>query len=57
MARDALEPRPGATYPAFLRDSLGRPLWSDSAETDGVQVDGVTPMPRVSGLRAVHPST
>jgi len=50
MARDALEPGPGNTYPAFPRDSLGRPLWSDSAATDGVPVNGITPMPR--GIRA-----
>jgi len=49
MARDALEPGPGNTYPAFPRDSLGRPLWSDSAATDGVPVNGITPMPR--GIR------
>lgn len=46
MARDAFEPGPGGLYPAFPRDSVGRPLWSDSAATDGVAVDGVTPMSR-----------
>lgn len=50
MTRDAFEPGPGGTYSAFPRDAQGRPLWSDSAETDGVQVDGVTPMPR--GVRS-----
>jgi len=50
MARDAFEPGPGNTYPAFpRRPSTGAPLWSDSAETDGVPVEGVTPMP--TGLR------
>jgi hypothetical protein len=55
MARDALDPGPGNTYPAFPRDSKGRPWWSDSAETDGTSVDpegvemGYAPMPR--GLR------
>lgn len=46
MTRDAFDPGPGGTYPAFPRDAAGRPLWSDSAATDGVKVDGVTPMPR-----------
>ncbi len=46
MTRDALEPGPDGTYPAFPRDRLGRPLWSDVPETDGVAVDGVAPMPR-----------
>ena len=49
MARDAFEPGPDGTYPAFPRDAQGRPLWSDSPETDGVAVDGVAPMPR--GIR------
>ncbi len=49
MARDAFDPGPDNTFPAFPRDALGRPLWSNTAETDGVPVDGVTPMPR--GLR------
>jgi len=49
MTRDALDPGPGSTYPYFPRDAQGQPLWSDQAETDGIQVDGVTPMPR--GLR------
>jgi len=50
MAQDAFEPGPGGTYPAFpRRPSTGEPLWSDSAETDGVQIEGTTPMPR--GLR------
>lgn len=49
MAGDALEPDDGS-YPHFpRRPSTGEPLWSDSAETDGVQVEGITPMPR--GLR------
>lgn len=46
MARDAFDPGPDNTYPAFPRDAQGRPFWSDSASTDGVQVDGVTPMPQ-----------
>ena len=54
---DALEPGPGGAYPAFPRDALGPPLWSDSAATDGVQVDGVTPCPEASGPRAGLPST
>ncbi len=49
MARDAFEPGPNGDYPAWPRDTLGRPLWSDSADTDGVAVDGVAPMPR--GIR------
>lgn len=50
MAVDAFEPGPNNTYPHFpRRPSTGAPLWSDSAETDGVQIEGVTPMPR--GLR------
>ena len=49
MARDAFEPGPDNTYPAFPRDAEGRPLWSDRPETDGVAVAGVTPMPR--GIR------
>jgi hypothetical protein len=49
MTRDAFEPGPGNTYPAFPRDAQGRPLWSDSAATDGKAVGGVTPQPR--GIR------
>ncbi|MGI8994181.1 MAG: hypothetical protein ACR2FP_07730 [Nocardioidaceae bacterium] len=49
MARDAFEPGPNGDYPAFPRDSLGRPSWSDSADTDGVAVDTEAPMPR--GIR------
>ncbi len=49
MPLDALEPGPDGTYPAFPRDRLGRPLWSDTPDTDGVAVDGVAPMPR--GIR------
>lgn len=49
MANDAFEPGPAGDYPWFPRDRTGHPLWSDTAETDGVQVDGVTPMPR--GIR------
>jgi hypothetical protein len=49
MAGDAFEPGPDGSYPFFPRRADGSPLWSDSAETDGKQVDGVTPMPR--GLR------
>ena len=46
MTGDAFEPGPGGTYPAFPREHLGRPLWSDSPATDGVRVGGMTPMPR-----------
>lgn len=55
MARDAFDPGPGNDYPAFPRLSDGSPAWSDSADTDGIQVPGrgpggmVTPMPR--GMR------
>ncbi len=52
MAQDAFDPGPQGDYPWFPRDRNGVPLWSDSAGTDGVQVDGVTPMPR--GLRSQH---
>jgi hypothetical protein len=46
MVQDAYEPGPDGTYPAFPRDAAGRPLWSDSPATDGIAVDGETPMPR-----------
>ncbi len=49
MAVDALDPGPNGDYPYFPRDAAGNPLWSDSDGTDGVRVNGVTPMP--SGLR------
>lgn len=49
MAVDALDPGPNGDYPWFPRNAAGAPLWSDSDGTDGIQVDGVTPMPR--GLR------
>lgn len=49
MARDAFEPGEDGSYPAFPRLADGSPAWSDSAATDGIPVDGVTPMPR--GLR------
>lgn len=50
MAVDALEPGPNNTYPHFPRRLDGTPLWSDTAATDGIQVDGRTPMPR--GIRS-----
>lgn len=50
MAVDAFDPGPNNDYPYFPRDAAGNPLWSDSAGTDGVQVNGVTPMPR--GIRS-----
>ena len=50
MARDAFDPGMNNAYPNFpRRPSTGAPLWSDSAESDGVRIEGVTPMPR--GLR------
>jgi len=50
MAQDAFEPGDDGRYPAFpRRPSTGEPLWSDSADTDGVQIEGTTPMPR--GIR------
>lgn len=50
MILDAFDPGPLLDYPNFPRNPDGSPCWSDSAATDGVPVDGVTPMPR--GLRA-----
>ncbi len=52
MAGDALEAGPSDTYPYFPRRNDGSPLWSETALTDGIQVDGVTPMPR--GLRTIR---
>ncbi len=54
MARDAIEPGPGNTYPDFPRRADGTPAWSDTPEADGIPVVGpggrlVTPMPR--GMR------
>jgi len=54
MAVDAIEPGPGNTFPNFPRRADGSPAWSDTPETDGIQVPGlggklVTPMPR--GMR------
>lgn len=46
MAVDAFDPGPQGDYPWFPRDAAGNPLWSDAPDTDGKQVDGVTPMPR-----------
>lgn len=51
-APDALESGPLNNWPYFPRRRDGSPLWSDTAETDGIQVDGVTPMPR--GLRTIR---
>ena len=50
MAVDALDPGPLGDYPYFPRKADGSPAWSDTAATDGVRMDGVTPMPR--GLRS-----
>ncbi|GGY27538.1 hypothetical protein [Streptomyces djakartensis] len=52
MATDALDPGEDGTYPYFPRDKAGRPLWSDSAMTDGQAVDGQAPMPRGRRLKA-----
>ncbi len=52
MAVDAFDPGPDGTYPYFPRDGRGRPLWSDSQDTDKVPVEGVAPMPR--GWRREH---
>lgn len=49
MVLDAFDPGPLGDYPNFPRNPDVTPLWSDTAATDGVPVDGVTPMPR--GLR------
>jgi hypothetical protein len=46
MTTDALDPGEDGTYPHFPRDAEGRPLWSNSAATDGREVDGQAPMPR-----------
>ncbi|MEU0221137.1 hypothetical protein ABZ281_41650 [Streptomyces sp. NPDC006265] len=46
MTTDALDPGEDGTYPHFPRDGQGRPLWSDSAMTDGQAIDGQAPMPR-----------
>ncbi|OLE54573.1 MAG: hypothetical protein AUG51_07770 [Acidobacteria bacterium 13_1_20CM_3_53_8] len=48
MLRDALDPGADNAYPYFPRRADGSPLWSDSAETDGIRIDGVIPMPRGS---------
>ncbi|MEU7718176.1 hypothetical protein [Streptomyces tibetensis] len=52
MTTDALDPGEDGTYPHFPRDGQGRPLWSDSAMTDGQAVDGQAPMPRGRRLKA-----
>ena len=60
MARDAFEPGPDNTYPAFPRLLDGSPAWSDTPETDGVQVPGngpggtVTPTPRGIRYQVMH---
>ena len=49
MVLDAHDPGPLGDFPAFPRNPDGAPLWSDTPSSDGIPVDGVTPMPR--GLR------
>jgi hypothetical protein len=49
MILDAFDPGPLGDFPHFPRLADGSPAWSDTAATDGLPVDGVTPMPR--GLR------
>ncbi len=55
MTRDAFDPGPDNTYPAWPRKADGSPYWSDSGETDGVGivVSGVVVAPMPRGYRYI----